>query len=265
MDVVRDTWLAFTEPLEGGVANLYNDARGKTTIAYGNLCDTPSEAAALPLVHPDGTPATPAEKVAAWHTVHDDPSGAHLGWTHSATLTPLRLTREGMGALALARFDSNDRILRARLPDWDTFPACARMAFHSLAWACGANCHYPRLFQDAQDRDWDTCAIEIRINEYTPEGIHNVGVIPRNTRNRVLMLNAQRVDAFHLDADLLNWDAILGVQDADTMPELPHIITDIPPSYDAAPVVIEETTASQPTRAPQSADYLGSDDPDDAA
>lgn len=262
-DVVRDIWLTFTEPLEGGVPCLYNDVRGKTTIAYGNLCDTPSEAAALPLMHPGGVPATPAEKIAAWHAVHDDPSGAHLGWRHSATLTDLRLTREGMGALAMTRFDSNERILRARLPDWDTYPACARLAFHSLAWACGANCHYPRLFADAQLRDWAACAIEIHINEWTPEGIHNTGVIPRNKRNEILMRNAQRVDAFHLDPDHLNWDAILGVQDADTLPELPKLITDIPESFDAAPVVlIESTAADHPTRAPETADYLGSD-PDD--
>lgn len=219
--VVPASWAAFTQPFEGRVASFYNDVRGLTTIADGNLCNTPSEAAALDMVHPDGTPATAAEKIAAWHAVHDDPSAASKGWRYAATLTPLRLTTAGMDALVLGKLESNDRILLARLPDWESYPACAQMALHSLAWACGANAHFPRLFQDVANRDFDGAAVEIHMNEYTPEGIHNAGLVPRNVANKLLMRNAARVDAFHLDPDLIEWKVLLGVNDAPTLPSLP--------------------------------------------
>lgn len=253
--VIRARWLEFTEPIEGGVSCLYNDVRGLTTIAYGNLCNSPGEAAALPLVHPDGTFANTAEKIAAWHAVHDDPHAAAGGWRCAAKLTPLRLTREGMAGLALRKLDQNDDALHRRLPDWEAYPACAQMAFHSLAWAVGAGAHYPRLFSAAQARDWDACSVEITINEWTPEGIRNAGLIPRNVANKILMLNAQRVESYHLDPDLLEWVHILGVADADTQPELPLIITEIPPP--------PENSASQPTIHPLR--YPLEDDPDDDA
>lgn len=240
--VVCDAWLTFTEPLEGGVPCFYDDMRstpehphGIVTIAYGNAIFTPSEAAALPMVHPDGTFATSAEKIAAWRVVHDDPNAAHQGWRYAARLSPLRLTRAGMGALAMARLESNDRILLAHLPDWESYPACVQLAMHSLAWACGANAHFPELFQAVTDRDFSRTEIQlhdgqqvtvciggaelqIHMNEWTPEGTHNAGLVPRNIANKILMRNAQRVEAFHLDPDLLDWTHDLSVAGADTQP-----------------------------------------------
>lgn len=218
--IVRTTWLAFTEPLEGGVPCFYNDRRGLTTIAYGDLCNTPSEAAALPMVHPDGTFATTAEKVAAWNVVHNDPRCAEAGWTYAAKLTPLRLTRAGMGALALAKFDTNDRILLARLKDWESYNASLQTAMHSWAWACGPNGHWPRLFQAISDGDLLEAAVQIHMNEWTPEGIHNVGLIPRNVATKLLMRNAHRIDAYHLDPDIIEWRSLLGIDDVPTVPSL---------------------------------------------
>jgi len=237
-DVVRERWLAFTEPLEGGVPVCYADVRGIPTTAYGNAVFTPAEMYALPWMHPGGIPATQAEKLDAWYQVNGNMVAAKLGWHYAAKLSDLRLTREAMGELALAKFDLNERILRARLADWESYPACARMAFHSLSWACGANAHFPRLFDDARNRDWDACAVEVHMNEYTPEGIHNVGLVPRNVANKLLLRNAQRVQDFKLDPDTLEWGSLLGVSDAVTLPALP----DVP---DSRP---EPTTpADQPT------------------
>ncbi len=236
-DVVRAAWLDFTDPLEGGPSApvIYQDIRGKVTGPYGVLCDTPSEVAALPMDHPDGRPATAAEKVAAFHAVKNDPFAAQQGWRRAAKLSALRFSLANMHAMALAKWDVHDRILRARLPDWDTYPACARMALHSLAWACGANAHFPRMFQDVANRDFDGAAVEIRINEWTPEGLHNAGIIPRNRANEILMRNAQRVDSFKLDPNLLDWHDVIGVSDAETLTEV-----DNPDSYDHIPCVITE-------------------------
>lgn len=230
--VVRDNWLSFTEPFEGGVACAYADIRGKVTIAYGNLVDTPGDVAALPLVHKDGTPATNAEKIALWNMLHDDPKAAEYGWRYAATLSPLRLTREAMGGLALARLESNDRILAGRLRTWHDLSACAQMAMHSLAWACGANAQFPKLFSAVDAGDYSAAAVHIHINEWTPEGLHNKGLIPRNVANKILMRNAQRVRDFHLDPDTLEWTTDLDMTDEPTSPGI-------------------ENPASEPTIAPE--------------
>ena len=248
-DVVRAIWLEFTEALEGGPSApvIYQDIRGKVTGPYGYLCDSASAVAALALDHPDGRPATAAEKVAAFHAVKNDPYAAKAGWRRAATLSALRFSLASMHAMALERYDSNDRVLRARCPDWDTLPACARCALHSLAWACGPHAHFPRLFTDVNARDFDGASVEIHMNEYTPEGIHNAGLVPRNVRNKLLMKNAQRVDAFHLDPDLLDWVHDLEVSAAPTLREFP-------------------STASSPSIFVDC--YIageGVDDPDDAA
>jgi hypothetical protein len=126
-----------------------------------------------------------------------------------------------MTAIALAKLDSNERVLNARLPEcWDGLPACAQLALHSLAWACGANCHFPRLFQAVTDRDFGLAAIQIRMNEWTPEGIHNVGIVPRNLANERLMRNAAYIDELNLDLELLDWTHDLRVGSATTLTEL---------------------------------------------
>ncbi len=254
--VVSAQWLEFTEPIEGGVANWYNDIRGLTTIAYGDLCNTPAEAAALPMVHPDGTFATASEKVAGWQRVHSDPQASFLGWRYAATLTPLRLPRSGMAALALRKLDQNDVAAIGRFPDWESYPACAQMALHSLWWACGPAAHFPRLYSAVAARDWDASSVEISMNEWTPDGKRNVGLIPRNVADRILMLNAQRVDAFHLDPNLLNWTSILGVSEETTQPDFADLCksdSDMPPCLVQVntPIMGQETSATLPTVYPR--------------
>lgn len=263
--VVTNAWIGFTEGFEGGVPCLYNDIRGLTTIAYGDLCDSPGEAATLPFVHADGTPATQAEIISAWHAVHEDPNCAIRGWTYAAGLVrnSIRLTREGMAGLALRKLATNDAVLHRRLPDWETYPASAQMAFHSLAWACGAGAHYPRLFSAAQARDWDACSVEIHMNEWTPEGLHNKGLVPRNIANKILMRNAERTDAYGLDPDTLNWKAVLGVSDEVTQPDLSQPDTEPPPAIPSVNTDImgQESNATLPTCYP----LPPIDPPDDAA
>lgn len=250
-DVVRAQWIAFTEPLEGGVPYLYADIRGLVTIAYGNLVDPMSHAINLPLMHPGGLPASTAEKASAWQAVKNDRDAARKGHLYARGLTKLRLTREGMSDLALGKLDSNDTVLRKRIPDWEELPACAQMAMHSLAWACGPGANFPKLFSAIVARDFDACAVYIHMSEVTPEGIKNAGLVPRNVRNKVLMRNAQRVQDFKLDPDLLEWEVELAVHEAPTLPAV-------------------DNPASEPTLHVDPSSFLRPDewnppDPDDAA
>ncbi len=211
--VVEAQWLAFTEPLEGGVPCLYNDIRGMTTVAYGNLVNAPGAVTGLPFVHPDGRLASFAEITDAWHKVHDDPLCATRGWRYSATLTPLRLTQKGMHDLAMGKLRENEAALCKRFPFWAEMPACAQMAIHSLAWACGPCFHFPRFESAVNVHDYESAALEIHMNEWTrgPKGevIRNNGLIPRNDANKVLMRNAARVETYHLDPDFLDWKTVL--------------------------------------------------------
>ncbi len=246
-DIVHTSWLAFTGPLEGAaVPSLYNDVRGMTTIAYGNLVDSVGAVIGLPFVWPDGRRATTAEIAAAWQAVHNDPQAAIQGWRYAARLTPLRLTPGGIESLVASRLESNDRILRARLPGWDDVVACGQMALHSLAWACGANAHFPRLFQAVADGDYEEAAVQIHMNEWTPEGIHNRGLIPRNVAQKILMRNAARVRDYHLDPDTLDWQRVIGVSDAATVPAVDN----------------PDSEPRQPTVHADPSTYLGNGEPD---
>lgn len=240
-DVVRDAWVSFTEVFEGGIPSLYQDILGKVTIAYGNLCDSASAVAALPMVYTSGAPASYADKVAAFNAVKSSPDAARLGWRYASKLSTLRLPTEEMVRLALARLTINNAALVAQLPDFEEMNACAQMAMHSWAWACGPNAHFPKLFAALKAHDYACyishvvdgedvdalsggAAFEIYINEWTktPAGksIQNTGLIPRNLANKVLMRNAARIEAFKLDPDLLDWKNVLGVSDTPTQPEI---------------------------------------------
>ena len=224
--VVRGVFIDFTEHFEGGVPYFYNDVEGIVTVAYGNAVFTPGQAAALAMMNAGGVPATTAEKVAAWQRVHDDPNAAHLGHLYAKQLTTIRLTREAMQALALAKFDANDAALRELLSGWDDMPACAQLAMHSWAWACGAGAYFPHLIAALNRCDYDTAMVEIHMDEWTKnakgERILNGGLVPRNIANKILMKNASRVRAFHLDPDTLDWTHDLSVADEPTQPELPN-------------------------------------------
>lgn len=250
-DVVRSSWLAFTEPLEGGIPYLYADIRGLITTAYGNLVDPLSAALPLPWMHAGGVAATKAEITSAWLAVKGDPSAAARGHTYARGLTTLRLTREGMGELALGVLDRNDGAALARFPDWEEYPANAQLAIHSLFWACGSAARFPKLYSAVQARDWDACGVHIQMREITPEGLVNAGLRARNTANRRLMLNASRVQAYHLDPDTLNWTSLIGVQDAPTLPDLSASIEE----YDRTPTSYVDVIEGRPIKGP----------PDDAA
>ncbi len=258
--VVEAAWLKFTGDIEGGDAApvIYQDIRGKVTAPYGILCDSASAVAAMPMQHPDGRPATDAEKVAAFYSVKNDPSAARLGWRHAAKLSDLRFSVESMHRLAMRKLHDNERVLRSKLPDWDDLGACVQMALSSLAWGAGPNAHYPRMYEAIKARDFARMAIQIRngvpgevvaggaaleihMNERTPEGKFNAGLVPRNIANKILLRNAQRVHDFHLDPDTLDWTHVLGVADAPTLRELPNAASS-PTIYPGPPS--EEETGS---------------------
>ena len=262
--VVLDAWLAFTEGFEGGVPFPYVDIKNLVTVAYGNLIDPVSLAVDLPFRRPDGTPATKAEIITAWHAVKNA-GASQWYYPHQAKLTSLRLTAGGMAALALGKLASNNVELLRRIPDFEELSACVQMAMHSWAWAVGAWGRFPALISAVNARDFEAAAVHIHIKEWTTDAkgarILNKGLIPRNVANKVLMRNAGRVQAFHLDPDAIEWLAELGVSDVSTQPAIDNPASE-PTIYPAAP--------DQPTIHVDPSAYLRPEewldrDPDDVA
>lgn len=251
---VLETFPGFTRDLEGACSWLYLDKLGIPTTAYGNALFSTAAMCALPWRHSDGAFASRDEMIAEYSAIlnlKDKRNPYGVLWTDCGggafqALTRLHLDGEGVAALVRSTIAKDDLYLQKKFPDYETWPACAQLAVHSLEWACGDAYSFPKMDAALRDRDFATAALQI---EMTKE--HNPGndLTRRNEANRILMLNAQRVDAYHLDPDLLNWTSLLGVSDAETLPDLSKYDS-VPPGELVqlhTPIMGQETSASLPT------------------
>ncbi len=214
---VLDSFVGFTRDLEGPTNWMYLDVLGLVTTGFGNLINTPASACALPWRHADGSFASRDEIIAEWATVRTHKEMAPHGGGAFAKVTKLRLDAYGVDSLVRNTIARNDEAMKRRYPDWESWPAAAQMACMSLAWACGSAYAFPDMDRALANRDFETASREI---EMTPE--HNPGnnLKARNLANETLMRNAQRVEAFHLDPDTLNWTSLLIGSDEETQPDL---------------------------------------------
>lgn len=232
---VRKVIVSFTDRFEGTVRTLYTDVRNLVSIAIGNLVDASpqgkpwSPALGLEFVHKKtGAPATQDEIIAAWLAVKNG-NVAKAGWTAAVRLpaNQIELTDHGVETVVLRKLEANDIALKARFPDFEEWPAEAQLAVHSMAWACGSGFDFPKLARALRARDFDTAVLECHMNEWTPEGIHNVGLVPRNVANKILFANAAIVQAYKLDPDAIHWPSELKPAEPSSPEEFEH--TD--PSY----------------------------------
>ncbi len=194
-DAVRAIFYAFTAPMEGVVAHMYQDVKGLVTVAVGNLVDPVATAVHLPFRRADGTLATRDEIVADWARVKNDPTLAKLGHRAAARVAQLRLDPDDIRLLVNSKMDANERFLIGRYPAWEEWPADAQLATLSMAWAMGpafetARRGFPRLGAALRAQDWLTASNECRMDE-----TGNPGLKPRNAVNRVLYRNAAIVVA----------------------------------------------------------------------
>ena len=188
---------------------MYCDIRGLITTGVGNLIDPVRAALALKWRHPDGGLAGVDEIRAQWSRLkaiaadaahHNPPVQAKL-----AALT-LHLDDDAIDELVLARLESNAADIAHRyFPRFADFPADAQLAIMSLAWAAGSG--WPAKFPHANAAilagDWAHAALEAVLSTHTPEGIENVGVIPRNDAQKICFANAAAVVSNNLDPAVL--------------------------------------------------------------
>lgn len=230
----------FTIPKEGRVPFLYLDYADPpgpyVTIAVGNLVDPISTALDLPLMRPDGRPASRAEIAAAWERVKARTDLApHGGWAFH-NVTDLRLTEEGLDRVVMQKLLSVDAQLAAKFPDWEDWCCDAQLFGLSWAWAVGANAKYPKMIAALRAGDFETAAYECTI---TP---NRGSIVHRNEANRILLRNAARVVGMHLDPDRLFFPTDLAAIEQDNIPTRPELPN--PPSS-AEPVLEDDGGAAR--------------------
>ncbi len=230
---VRVAFLPFTERLEGCVRWMYLDILGLVTVGYGNLIDPIQTALdGLYRVRGNGLPATRDQIAAEWRMVKGHKTAAKHGHRVLEGPTTLRLTDEGLEKIVGDRLALNETVLRKRFPDMDAWPADAQLATHSMAWACGANFHFPRLAAALRAKDFELAAKECHIDTDGPDHIpgtadDNHGVIQRNVDNKRMYANAALALAEEMDPEELHWPLDLRREVA-TVPDLGTYRTEPP-------------------------------------
>lgn len=213
---VRDALYDFNVQYEAAIPYFYQDVRGLVSIGVGILADPIVLALTLPLLRSDGTPATQIEIAAEWERIkvlglgdaYDNPPNpaAKYGHLYAKPHTTLHLDDAGLRSTLDEKAAIFDRQLGKRFPGWESWPADAQLAIMSLTWACGSSFRFPRLDAALRQLDFATAADEVKMDDS-----RNPGVRPRNAANRMLLLNAARVQqmaelhSMSLDPDTLYW------------------------------------------------------------
>ncbi len=217
--IVRLRFREFTGPLEGKeVPHLYlcsADPRGHVTIGEGNLCPL-GLAVTLPFMWPDGRRATRHEVTAAWLLV-DGRQDMRKGGGMAYGKLPgneIRISKGAIELLVVEKLKETDRTLGHMFPDWEEWPACAQLALISWAWAVGPASRYPKMHAALHVRDFMKASEECIVNP------RRGTIETRNQRNIMLLRNADRVDAYKLDPEFLDWENLVGVGEVATQPDL---------------------------------------------
>lgn len=198
---VENIWIPFNEKLEGVVPYLYADVKNLITIGMGNLVDPVSSAVRLPLRLQDGTLATRVQIIAAWNAVKNDPLCATKGHTYAYKLLAngLHLDPEDVKKLIFSKLKQHDAVFAKRFSAWESRPADAQLAVHSMGWAMGSDFprKFPRFSKLFEAGAYEAAIVECEIAD--AEGT----VIERNRRTKVLLANA----ACHgYDPSILRWE-----------------------------------------------------------
>ena len=147
-DSVRAAFIPLTVSFEGGYIDwMFPDVKKLISTGFGLLLDPVTLATALPWKHPDGRRATRQEIVAEWTALHqyviENPGSEFRSYKTFASMTTLRLGREGLYEAFQGKINSNIGVLRAGFTEWDAWPADAQLATMSMAWACGPAFYKP--------------------------------------------------------------------------------------------------------------------------
>lgn len=179
----RSQWVEFNAPFEGRFNHMYLDIRGFVTTGVGNLIDPMSEAVKLPWLDRQGNLVSPNTVGTEWRRIKDSTYLKDAGAKAAGRIATLHLSESAIDDLVLQHFDS-DRVILSRRFKMNDLPLNAQLAIHSMAWAMGAGFGYPAFTAAVNRGDWETAARESYIPDHT-----NAGLVPRNAKNRELLLS----------------------------------------------------------------------------
>jgi len=204
--------------VEGRVAHMYLDSKGKVTVGVGQLLPSASIAAEYPFFLGAGKPsqASMSGSTAGGAVPAMSNGGTGITVGRRATrqeieaefrkvkaLTPnlparwygkhttLVLKEEEITALLFKRIRTFETSLRGVFHEWDKFPASAQLALLDLQYNTGSVASkFPSLTRAAKAHDWARCAIEC--HRAPPVGAK------RNLNTRLLFLQAAQIDKLSL-------------------------------------------------------------------
>lgn len=210
---------------------MYLDEKGYVTCGTGNLIDPVAKALALGWVRPDGSAASSGDIASCWNAIdalrtapkgQKQPSGpaARGGFDGAFQKTcTLRLPQVAMERLVLATVAQNQNYFMSTYPGFQSFPADAQMAFHSLGWAWGPG------FASVWDRsgkglgqafkaavaakDFASAASIVKQASAHEESI-NPGIVPRDVGTEAMLMNASAVLSSGKDVAQLFYPASAG-------------------------------------------------------
>lgn len=182
-------FVAFTARFEGVCPWMYLDIEGLVTCAIGNLVDSVAAAQACPWIWPStGAVADAADVATEWHRVKSLQGMKLRGGGAFASVTNLRLTKEGVAQVVNGKVAQQWSYLVARYVSHgvnvEDLPWQAQTALLSMSWAEGPAFHAPKFDAALAAGDWEKCAVECHL-----EDSHNPGLRPRNTANNALFLS----------------------------------------------------------------------------
>lgn len=199
---VLDRFVEFSVKFEGCVRSMYLDIKGLVTVGIGCLIDPVPMALSLPWVSPDGSTPSQNQIASEWRALKSQQNLAKLHWKFAEKVTSIRLTDEGVLAVARQRLLANEKTLKQFFPQWDSFPADAQLACCSMAWAVGPG--FPAQFGNfraaANAQNWTAAIAACSIRTE-----NNPGIVPRNAANKLCLANAQQVVTQGLPLEALFW------------------------------------------------------------
>jgi hypothetical protein len=194
---VRANFIAFNSRFEGRMHCMYLDTHDPplVTTGVGNLIDPVTIAVKLPFAwknRPGRPPATPIEIANEWNRVKSRIPYIHVHSSIWDMITDLSLDDAAIDVLVLDKAGQNEAILKKRpaYAQFDTWPADAQLALHSMAWAMGPGFHFPALAESCQKRDFASAARQCKMDDR-----NNPGLTPRNAANVQLFTNASKVQS----------------------------------------------------------------------
>lgn len=211
--IVKSVFSNFTAGFEGSVNHMYLDILGLVTVARGNLIDPITMALGLPFER-NGERVSRDEIAAEWRTVKSRQDLAKVGARSFKSITSLRLSTKGIDDLVISKLLETEAYLKKRFPEFESWPADAQLGLLSMAWAMGPGFKFKTFEAAILKRDFVTAAANCKMNE-----TGNPGLIPRNVANKLLFLNAARVEESPqaYKTEILYWP--------DKLPEKPLQVT----------------------------------------